>query len=76
MRYTNLRGIAKIKIETMLTFACANLKKMANHLWKRKGGYRCDSYFYSIYLNFQLKNKINISKSIFSITKKCFLSTI
>ena len=76
MRYTHLRGIAKIKMEAMLTFACANLKKMANHLWKRKGGYRCDSCFYSLYLNFQLKNKINILKSIFSITKKCFLSTI
>lgn len=76
MRYTHLRGIAKIKMEAMLTFSCANLKKIANHLWKRKGRYRCDSCCYSLYLNFQLKIMINILKSIFSITKKCFLSTI
>lgn len=33
MRYTHLRGLAKLKMQVMLTFACMNLKKLAK--WKR-----------------------------------------
>lgn len=33
MRYTQLRGLAKLKMQVMLTFACMNLKKLAK--WKR-----------------------------------------
>ena len=76
MRYTHLRSLAKIKMEVMLTFACMNLKKMANHLWKKNGGYRFDSSFYDLYWNFKFKNWISTAKSIFSMLKKCFLSTI
>ena len=37
MRYTHLRGLARLKMQTLLTFACMNLKKLAK--WKRiKGG--------------------------------------
>ena len=34
MRYTQLRGLEKVKMQVMLTFACMNLKKLAN--WKMK----------------------------------------
>jgi transposase len=33
MRYTHLRGLAKLKMQVMLTFACMNLKKLAK--WKK-----------------------------------------
>jgi len=33
MRYTYLRGLVKLKMQTTLTFACMNLKKLAK--WKR-----------------------------------------
>lgn len=33
MRYTHLRGLAKVKMQVMLTFACMNLKKLAK--WKK-----------------------------------------
>lgn len=36
MRYTQLRGLAKLRMQTLLTFACMNLKKLAS--WKRKNG--------------------------------------
>lgn len=35
MRFTHLRGLVKITFETGLIFACMNLKKIANKLWKR-----------------------------------------
>lgn len=36
MRYTQLRGLLKVKMQVALTFACMNLKKIAN--WKYKNG--------------------------------------
>jgi len=36
MRYTQLRGMAKLKMQVILTFACMNLKKLAS--WKKKNG--------------------------------------
>ena len=36
MRYTQLRGLQKIKMQVTLTFACMNLKKLAT--WKRRKG--------------------------------------
>ena len=38
MRYTQYRGIAKIKMELNLLFACMNLKKMAIWKWREKMG--------------------------------------
>lgn len=35
MRYTQYRGIAKVRAELNLLFACMNLKKLAVWLWKR-----------------------------------------
>lgn len=34
LRYTQLRGLAKVTMQVTLTFACMNLKKLAK--WKRK----------------------------------------
>jgi transposase len=36
MRYTQLRGLQKVKMQVALTFACMNLKKLAT--WKRRRG--------------------------------------
>jgi transposase len=36
MRYTQLRGLQKVKMQVTLTFACMNLKKLAT--WKRRNG--------------------------------------
>ena len=49
MRYTQLRGLHKVKMQAALTFACMNLKKLAN--WK---GWRAlpPSLFYLICLLF------------------------
>jgi len=35
MRYTQYRGIQKVRDEAMLAFACMNMKKIANWKWKR-----------------------------------------
>lgn len=37
-RYTNMIGKARMKMKVGLTFACMNLKKLANILWKTNGG--------------------------------------
>jgi hypothetical protein len=34
MRWTTLRGLKKLSIQAMLTFAALNLKKMANWTWQ------------------------------------------
>jgi IS5 family transposase len=34
MRYTQFRGLARLKMQVLLTFTCMNLKKLAS--WKRK----------------------------------------
>ena len=34
MRYTQLRGLARVKAEAGLRFACMNLKKLANWAWE------------------------------------------
>ncbi len=36
MRYTQLRGLQRVKMQVTLTFACMNLKKLAT--WKRRNG--------------------------------------
>lgn len=76
MRYTHLRGLAKMKMEVTLTFACMNLKKMASHLWKRIGGYRVDSTFDLLIRKILINNVLKSTKSIFLARRKCFLSTI
>ena len=47
MRYTHYRGLVRLKMQTLLTFAAMNLKKLAR--WKkRKGllGTPCPSFYY------------------------------
>ena len=34
MRWTTLRGLKKLSMQAMLTFAAINLKKLANWTWK------------------------------------------
>ena len=34
LRYTQFRGLAKLRVQALLTFSCMNLKKLAS--WKRK----------------------------------------
>ncbi|MBT2720064.1 transposase, partial [Bacillus sp. ISL-46] len=34
MRWTTLRGLKKLSMQAMLTFAAMNLKKMASWTWK------------------------------------------
>jgi len=34
MRWTTLRGLKKLSMQAMLTFAALNLKKMANWTWR------------------------------------------
>ena len=36
MRYTQYRGLARLKMQVLLTFSCMNLKKLAS--WKKKNG--------------------------------------
>ena len=54
MRYTQLRGLAKLKMQVLLTFACMNLKKLAS--WKRKNGlFPTFCTTFSVFLNFKTK---------------------
>lgn len=53
MRYTQFRGLARLKMQALLTFSCMNLKKLAS--WKRKNGLPseiscCFRSFVSIFL--------------------------
>lgn len=36
LRFTQYRGLARLRMQVLLTFACMNLKKLAT--WKRKKG--------------------------------------
>lgn len=60
MRYTHLRGLAKLKMQTTLIFACMNLKKLAK--WKRR-----NPYFFLLVRNFFEF----IANSILNIEKRC-----
>ena len=48
LRYTQVRGLAKVTMQVTLTFACMNLKKLAK--WKRK--YASPNSFLSVILLF------------------------
>lgn len=43
MRYTQYRGLAKLKMELNLLFSCMNLKKMAIWKWRKKWGSKDNS---------------------------------
>jgi IS5 family transposase len=46
MRYTHFRGLARLRMQVLLTFACMNLKKLAN--WKRKNGMLSPVFYFFI----------------------------
>lgn len=69
MRYTQYRGLAKVKMELTLLFGCMNLKKMANWKWKN----RHLSLLYSDILQYFVKNK---EKWLRSLCFKTTLSTV
>jgi len=72
MRFTHLRSLAKIKMAVTLTFACMNLKKLANRLWKRRR-YLLVLYKISLKSHIYFQYKPN---GIFSFLKICHLSTV
>ena len=49
MRYTHYRGLSKLKMQVLLTFACMNLKKMAK--WKRLNGLLYDGFLFFGFIN-------------------------
>ena len=50
MRWTTLRGLEKVSMQAMLTFAAMNLKKLATWLW-RSGGTKGQCLFFHFKLN-------------------------
>jgi len=69
MRYTQLRGLEKVKMQVMLTFTCMNLKKLAS--WKKKNGLLSPNFRH--FLIGMLKNALSFEK-INMRTKKAALS--
>lgn len=70
MRYTQLRGLQKVRMQVTLTFACMNLKKLAT--WNRRKGMLPPSlqnfinqfvYFYCLFFNLSLYLTRNDSHS-------------
>ena len=60
MRYTKLRGLAKIEMEGSLIFSCMNLKKLANWRWKNTFG--LDGYMPNFeYFSMLLINNIKMA---------------
>jgi len=59
MRYTYYRGLAKLRMQALLTFACMNLKKLAK--WKKDKGLFPDSL-----LRFLLLWRQNRTKALFT----------
>ncbi|SHL17540.1 Transposase DDE domain-containing protein, partial [Alkalithermobacter thermoalcaliphilus JW-YL-7 = DSM 7308] len=58
LRYTTLRGIDKVRMQTLLAFACLNLKKLANWKWKNSKNQLIFSIFLSIkYVFSKLRDK-------------------
>ena len=60
LRFTQLRGLAKVTMQVTLTFACINLKKLAK--WKRKL-FPSDAFFI-IFQRFFSNFPIRIRKSV------------
>ena len=56
MRYTQYRGLEKVRMELNLLFACMNLKKLANWIWKdtfglvRRTPISKDFYIFYLYI--------------------------
>lgn len=72
MRYTQYRGLDKVKMELTLMFACMNLKKMAGWKWKNSGGCRLYGRFWTVFHLFigSVKNRLQ------NFTSEVCLSTV
>lgn len=79
MRYTQYRGLAKIKMELNLLFGCMNLKKLANWKWRLKweAKYRSSSleFFFSDAKS-EFKKRKWIKKRFANMTLRTVLSTV
>ncbi len=60
MRYTQYRGLAKVKMELTLLFSCMNLKKVANWKWKNSHPTKRFSYF----IFSKIKKETNLLRSV------------
>jgi transposase len=65
LRYAQLRGLQKVKLQVTLTFACMNLKKLA--IWKRRKGILAP-----LFQDFWRKQTSKLSFG-FSLLQKCTL---
>ncbi|NNV03973.1 IS5/IS1182 family transposase, partial [Brevibacillus sp. MCWH] len=54
-----LRGLKKVTMQAMLVFACMNLKKLANWLWKAGKGRHNAFHFRFIFEYIQDKNSLD-----------------
>lgn len=72
MRYTNYRGLSKIKMEISLLFSCMNLKKIAN--WKSKN--RLNTSKNNLYMQKILQIIIKIEKWVQLHLFEPILSTV
>lgn len=68
MRYTQLRGLEKVKMQVTLTFACMNLKKLAT--WKQRKGMlptapfsfnRWFQFLHNLRFNFRQKGALRLA---------------
>ena len=55
MRYTQYRGLAKVKMELTLKFACMNLKKLA--MWKFGKDFLSTIFYKTNYKFIKIKEK-------------------
>lgn len=55
MRWTTLRGLKKVTMQAMLTFAAMNLKKLATWLWKSGQPFDRKTWFRSFFTRFNDK---------------------
>lgn len=79
MRYTQYRGLAKIKMELNLLFGCMNLKKLAIWKWRIKWGakYRSSSLqFFCSSIKFKFENWKWVKKRFADMTSRTVLSTV
>jgi len=69
MRWTTLRGLRKVTMQAMLTFAAMNLKKLATWLWRSGQPFNSNSWYGSIFsrLNGKLPLRLLANGSLSSV---------
>lgn len=76
MRYTQYRGVAKLKKELNLLFACMNLKKIAIWKWRKKWGAKYLSPNSSFEKHSVLTFRIIKTKWFQGVASETILSTV